>query len=226
MEEGVPIQLLVPITSSRPQDKKYIELARSAQGLDGIEIGECKYDESRVKIYGPSYVRDVRGKRLLVSQISLNKGQAKCNGFFVSVSKVIRIDGGNFHSVPTSLIKKLTPYGNNIKGGEKSMEEIDMNEINESEAEEQQPQQTQAAPEVVSVEQLKQQVAPVYVGARKDVLAFLREHKGKAFTVKHIAQQCNISQMYARQKLMMLADRGLVKRARLPGIKAIYYYVE
>jgi DNA-binding IscR family transcriptional regulator len=54
----------------------------------------------------------------------------------------------------------------------------------------------------------------------------LRENKGKAFTVKHIAQVCGISVMYARQKLMMLADKGLVKRARLPGVKAIYYYVE
>jgi DNA-binding transcriptional ArsR family regulator len=223
--EGVPIELLVPITSSLRPDKKYQELVQSAKGLDGIEIGECKYDNRRGKIYGPSYIRDVHNRRLLVSQINLAKGQAKHNGFFVPVGKVIRIDGGNFHSVPVSLVKKLTPYDNK-KGGE-VMEEIDMNGVNEvPETEEQQPQQTQAAPEVVSVEQLKQQVAPVYVGARKDVLAFLREHKGKAFTVKHIAQQCGISQMYARQKLMMLADRGLVKRARLPGVRAIYYFVE
>jgi len=219
--EGVSVELLIPITL-RSKDKKYIELARSAQGLDGTEIGECKYDNKRGKIYGPSYIRDIHNRRLLVSQINLAKGQAKHNGFFVPIGKVMRIDGGNFHSVPTSLIKKLTPYGNNMKGGE-VMEETNVDEV--SETEEQQPQQTQV-PEEISVEQLKSQQAPVILGRKKDILAYLRENKGKAFTVKHIAQVCGISVMYARQKLMMLADRGLVKRARLPGVKAIYYYVE
>jgi hypothetical protein len=170
MEEGIPVELLVPVsTRSSLQDKKYQELAQSAKGLDGIEVGECKYDERRVKIYGPSYVRDVRGRRLLASQISLNKGQAKCNGFFVSVSKIVRIDGGNFHSVPVSLVKKLTPYDNK-KGGE-DMEEIDMNEVGADEVGEEQPRQQTQVPEEISVEQLKSQQAPVILGRKKDILA-------------------------------------------------------